>query len=116
MRIQQHLVVTRHSLPDVEYEQFLVRPALGEKVTAALLMRSCYGINLHQGVDLLLERLAARYRPQDGFGVPILGLDPGAGYRTVLIFQPPVRVGNLHSVKDINHAIPCCRGWSWDSG
>ncbi len=94
-RVDEHLVLALETLPDVEDRQVLVGAAAREEIAPAPFRRDADDVHLQQLAQPLLEGGAARQPVQGRPGVGVLRVDPGAGVRSALVFEPAVRVRDL---------------------
>jgi len=110
MRVEQDLVLPLKPPPHIQDGQVLGGQPLEKEIPAADGRGHAHGIDLDQPGQEILELRPAGDLVEDVVGVGILGLDPGPGVRTLLVFEPAVVVGDGHPVKIVGHGDHVCFG------
>ena len=105
VRVDQHLVGATFSLPQVDHRLFLVWRALPKEETPGAFGRRLDDFHLLQLRQPLLDRAPSRPPVQKRMGVGVLSLDPLSRLRTVLVFQPPVRIGHGYAVQHFGDIV-----------
>src|SRR5439155_17793590 len=92
MRIEQDLVLSVAAFADVENGQILIGQALGEEVTASMLLGNADRVDLQELRDAPLDRVAPRKGAQERLRVLVLLVDPRARLGRLLVLEPAVGV------------------------
>src|SRR5688572_21535176 len=100
--IYQDFVFALQTLPHVNDKLILVGRSLGKEIAITTRPGDADDIDLEKLLQSFAYGVAARQRSQYRLGIAVLLPNPGARFGTVLIFQPAVRIGDLHAVDSLS--------------
>jgi hypothetical protein len=98
IRIYEDLVFTVLSNPHVQHTLILVCRSPFEEVPAIPLRGYVAGLNFHKSREPLFQCCPARPRIEESPRIVVLCIDPSTRFRTLLVFEPAVRIGDFDPV------------------
>ena len=109
-RIDEQLIEAVRGAADVELEKVLAAGPFAEKIAAAALHGCFKRIRVEELREASRELDAAGEFGKRGLGARLFGGDPGASLRSVLIFEPAIRIGNDRAAVGVLRGIDTRRG------
>ncbi len=103
--INQHFIASVQAVAETDGVLILVRQPPSEKVAAVANHGRVEALGLQQFFQAFGDGRAARQRVEHGTRVRILGVDPEARLRALLILQPPVGIVNSDAVDGVNDIV-----------
>src|SRR5271154_379823 len=103
--IHENLILALKTLPPVDDEQILVRAALHEKVVAVAFHGNPNSVHFHQLGEAFGNLCPSRKGAEHRVSAAVLGINPRAGFRTILILKPAVGVSDRDAVNRLDYII-----------